>query len=63
VSDFAELSQKAAALENPSCNGGYRRLDHPTVVADFVGGKAKAIRIVSLALNRACRNRRKSART
>ena len=46
VSDFAELSRKAKTLEDASCNGGSRYLEHPTTVGDFVGGKVKTIRVV-----------------
>jgi hypothetical protein len=49
ASDSGELNRKVRTLESPSCNGGYRYFDHPTVLADLVGGKANSIRVVRLA--------------
>jgi hypothetical protein len=46
VTDYGELRKAADGLQHPSCNGGYRYLEHPTTVADFVGGKVKAIRVL-----------------
>lgn len=46
ASDFAELGRTVKTLEGASCKGGYRYLEHPTTVGDFVGGKVKTIRVV-----------------
>jgi hypothetical protein len=46
ASDWAELNRKVKTLENPSCNGGYRYFDQPTIVADLARAKVKAIRLV-----------------
>ena len=40
------LRLKAEALQLKTCNGYERYVDHPTSVADFVGGLVKDIRIV-----------------
>lgn len=45
AADDGVLRQKAEALQHTSCNR-YRYLEHPTSVADFVGGLVKDIRIV-----------------
>lgn len=41
--DYRELMKSASKLENPSCNGGYRHLEHPTIVGEFVGGAVKIL--------------------
>jgi hypothetical protein len=43
--DYREVTKTVQTLENAPCNGGYRYLEHPTTVADFVGGKVKTIRV------------------
>jgi hypothetical protein len=52
----AELDRDAKALGS-SPNAGYRRLDHPETVADFVGGKVKDIRVVGFTGSRISRER------
>lgn len=49
ASDYRELIKAATKLESPSCNGGYRYLEHPTTVGEFVGGAVKTIRVLRTA--------------
>lgn len=49
ASDYPELIKAANSLEKPSCNGGYRYLDHPRTVGEFVGGAVKTIRVLRTA--------------
>jgi len=49
VSDFSELSRKVKILDDASCNGGSRYLEHPTTVQEFIGVKVTTIRVVNSA--------------
>jgi hypothetical protein len=44
-----EIGGHVAPHGSPSCNGGYRWLDHPTTVAQFAGGTVKTIRVIHYA--------------
>jgi hypothetical protein len=48
AADYREATKTVQTLENRSCNGGYRFLEHPTTVADFVGGKVKTIHVLRI---------------
>jgi len=44
-----EIGRHVAIADVNSCNGGYRWLDHPTTVKDFVGRRVKTIRVIHYA--------------
>jgi hypothetical protein len=52
VADNGELAAQVKTMEGVSCGDTSRRVNQPTAVKDFVGGRVKTIRVVHYARER-----------